>query len=140
MTEQLTKWKPIQGLSARYYIESISDTINELQILLFDDNDEEKKVLVSFKNSIISYESTYESFRSKLISDLDDQYGTKFYGTWTFFKVTNSSYLQWVSKHSYDTTKSLFLTHFCIIGLESIVDIIATDEPQVTLINYPERR
>ena len=52
MQEQWTRWEPIAGLAQKYYIESISDIIEGFKILLFDANDREKKVLVSFPNSV----------------------------------------------------------------------------------------
>lgn len=138
MTEQWTKWEPLPNLAGRYYLASIADTITELKIFFYHADDKEKKVLISFNNSIITYEGTYETYRSKLICDLDDRYDTRFYADWTFFKVTNSSYIKWLSEQSCHTINSSILTHFAFFAGETILDIIALNEPQVIFINKSE--
>ena len=134
MQEQWSKWEPITNLSKKYYVESISESIADgFKIILIDDKNPEKKVLISWPNSVDAYRSTYESFTLLTLHKLDERYGKQFYD-WTFFKIENSEYLNWVSEQSYGITESLNFKHFCIYGTESMVDIIANYEPEVSLI------
>ena len=127
------KWEPIEGLSSKYYINSILDGLEGLIVVLSDANDENKKVKVVFEDSVHTYRSTDESFRQSTINDLDEIYGTQFYSDWTFFKVTNSEYMQWLSAQSYSIIDSEPLIHFIFLAVDSVVDIIATYEPKVEL-------
>jgi len=135
MQEQWTRWEPIAGLSQKYYIESISDTIEGFKILLFDANDREKKILVSFPNSVDAYRSTDESYILLTVSNLDKVYGDKFYGEWTFFKIKNSEYLKWISVQSYSSSDFFNFTHFCFLATDSVVDVVTNYEPVVTHIS-----
>ena len=133
MTEQWTRWEPISGLAAKHYIESMFDGIDGFKIVLSGADDETKRVQIVFKDSVLAYRSTYEGFKVNIFSDLSKRYGTNFYAQWSFFKVNNSNYLQWVLEQA-GTTDSLSCMHFCVFSSEAIVDIIATYEPIVELI------
>ena len=134
LSEQWIQWKPINNLSPKYYIKSISDDIEGLKILLSDVKNEKQIVKIMFDDSTHSYRSTDESFRLSTINSLDKKYGTKFYSEWTFFKVDNSKYISWLSEQSYEIAESENLMHFSLIAVDSIVDVIAAYEPSVELI------
>jgi hypothetical protein len=134
MTEQWIKWEPIKDLQGSYYLESIADGKEEFIIYLMNKENKYKKIKVSFGDSVDSYRSTYESFRQKDIHDIQEKYGVDFCVEWTFFKVENSAYLQWLSEQSYSITQSLPLHHFVFITLNFFVDVIATCEPKIELI------
>jgi hypothetical protein len=129
--ENWERWEPISDLSSKYYIESISDSIKGFSVLLSDANDENKKVEVLFEDSVHAYRSTDESFRQITINSIDERYGTKFYAECTFFKVTNSEYIQWLSGQSYGIADSESLLHFSFLAVDSIVDVIAAYEPKI---------
>ena len=73
--------------------------------------------------------------RYKTIVALDEKYGPTFYGTWTFFKIINSSYISWVAEESCEFVKPKELIHFVFLAMDSVVDIIASEEPKFELIN-----
>jgi hypothetical protein len=66
-----------------------------------------------------------------MLNYIDEKYGTEFYSQWTLFKVTNSEYLEWISNQSFDIAESENLTHFAIVVVDSIIDIIAAYEPKI---------
>jgi|ERR1700733_3048098 len=134
MHEKWTRWEPIKNLSKHYYVKSISDTFSGgLKIKLIDDRDPEKKVLVSWPNSVDAYRKTYETFTLLTLSNIDKQYGENFKG-WTFFKIENSEYLKWISEQSCKITDSFNLKHFCIYSTEEMVDVLSCVEPEVSII------
>ncbi|MEV2911262.1 hypothetical protein ABNF65_22305 [Paenibacillus larvae] len=134
MEEKWGRWEPKVGLSSKYYVESLSDSIKGFRILLSDVNDEKKKIEVTFKESVHAYRSTDESFRQSSINIIDEKYGTEFYAEWTFFKVNNSKYIQWLSEQSYGIAESETLIHFSFVARDSIVDVIAAYEPEIKII------
>lgn len=134
MQEQWVKWEPIKGLFQKYYIESILDSINGFEIVLFEGHDKKEKVHVVFENSIDAYKCSEEGFRLKTIWELGDKYGKDFYGDWTFFKVINSRYLQWLSEESVGMYDSLSFIHFSFLVADSVLDVVTTYEPKVKII------
>jgi len=129
MIEQWMKCESKIELSGKYYVDSICDAKDGLVITVSDSIHEELKMRIVFKDSVHAYRSTNESYRQKILSELEDKYGTEFYTDWTMFKVGNSEYLKWLSEQSFEISESESLTHFSIIAVDSIVDIIATYEP-----------
>ena len=69
---------------------------------------------------------------------LSEHYGDSFYGTWTFFKVSNSEYLRWLSNQSFETMNSTFM-HFTFVTGNSILDVICTYEPKVKFVGTPQK-
>ena len=134
MTEQWVKWEPITDLFKKYFIDSISSSIEGFIVDLSGDSAEMKRVRVTFENSVAAHRDTNESFRLKLIEDLGEYYGDDFYGEWTFFKVTNSSYIQWLSEQASGIFDPSMFMHFSLIASDSILDIVASYEPRVELI------
>jgi hypothetical protein len=135
MTEQWVQWKPLEGLEKRYSIECISDDKNGFRITLSGSDQNTKKVIITFKNSVYAYRNTEEGLRIQIINELDKKYGDKFYVEWTFFKVINSSYLQWLSGESDTVADYLCLQHFSLLTADSIVDVLNHAEPTVTFLD-----
>jgi hypothetical protein len=93
--------------------------------------DKHKKILVTFNQSIDAYRSTDESFRLKTMSEIDQSQGSAFYGQWTFFKVENSNYIQWLAEEAPEIFIPKDYMHFSFISVEGFVDIVTTYEPIV---------
>lgn len=64
---------------------------------------------------------------------LSQKYGTNFYTEWTFFKIENSDYLNWIYKESCIANQSNELVHFCLMAMDDILDIVADYEPNVEI-------
>lgn len=135
--EKWIKWEPAKNLSGKYEIIKIVHTPNIFYITLFD-IDNNKKIKIVFRHSIDTYRITYETFRCNTISYLHEQYGPDFYSRWTFFKITNSKYLKWLSEESCTISDSMPFTHFCILTSETLVDIVTGYEPKVEFFTEPE--
>lgn len=128
------KWEPIHGLAKKYDIESIVDGKNGLVIRLYSDNKADKKVEIIFKNYVDAYRHTNESFRINTIHALANKYDSNFYGDWTFFMVKDSEYLRWLSQESSSYADMFPFIHFCFLGVDSIVDVLARYEPVVIFV------
>lgn len=132
MEEVWEIWEVGNDLITKYYIESVADNIEGFRIVLSDATDESKKVEILFEDSVHAYRSTDESFRQRTINKLDEHYGTEFYRNSTFFMVTNSEYIQWLSLQSYGIADSESVYHFSILAIDSVVDVIAAYEPKIS--------
>lgn len=131
MEEQWIQWNPIEKLASKYYIDFVIDKIETFKVNLIDTKSEREKIEIAFLEGVEAYTRVEESFRVKIIHELDKKYGTDFYGDWTFFKVHNSEYIKWLSEQSYKWSDTHKFMHFCLITADAIMDIIATYEPEV---------
>lgn len=117
------KWEPQKGLQNKYYIDEVTDDIEKgLSIVLSDE--EGKQLILNWDGVVESYMCTEESARTIL-------YDNPELTMWTFFKIENSQYLQWIVEQSIGICQNDKIHHFCIIGINSIVDIVAGYEPVV---------
>jgi len=132
MLEKWTRWEPINNLSKKYYVELITDDYYGFKILLSDAKNADKKVEILFRDSVDIYRRTNETFVLLTLKSLNDTYGIDFYGNWSFFKIENSEYLDWIKKQSYEISESLNFKHFCILGADDMIDVIANYEPKVS--------
>lgn len=132
--EQWVRWEPLIGLSTNYNIVSLSDKIEGFEILLSDEADDNKKIRIFFENSVEAYRSSDETYRLKTFEELDEKYGAKFYAKWSFFRVLNSQYLTWLADQSCGISESRALKHFSFFTTNSIVDVVASYEPKIELI------
>jgi len=130
MQEEWMWWEPLLDLQTKYHIESTFTTIESFVIVLSYVYDLDKKVKIKFTSPLKVYRKTYETLRYKTIVELDEQHGMSFYGNWTFFKIINSSYLERMlgREYSYNSTRG---THYCLITLDYMIDMISDTEPIV---------
>lgn len=134
MQELWTRWEPENILPRKYNIELVTETNNgELKITL-SDPDDTQKVYVTFPE-IDSYRNTNESYTLEIIHYLEKTYGRSFYANWTFFKIENSEYLEWLSDKSHGISDDYQMMHFCILGRDFLVDIACTSDPIILVEN-----
>lgn len=133
MAEEWTRWTPIEGLANKYYLETVSEHKQALTVTLCEESNIQKKVRISFGFSAEAHRDTYETYRHALICELDERYGKDFYVNWVFFKVNNSAYVRWLTEQSYGMSGADFM-HFSFLTSESVLDVLATKNPIVELI------
>ncbi len=131
MTETWTQWKPINGLYRKYDIDEIVDNKTGFMVILSELETQSKKIKIHFKESVESYCCADETLRCAIIADLHTRYGTAFYGDWTFFTVTDSHYIRWLSEQSCTISDGMALVHFSILAANTILDIAAISTPTV---------
>ena len=133
MTEKWAKWEPIEGIPTKMFIEKLVDDKNGT-LLVFKSEDENVTIQVLFEDSILSLRSTDEGRRLKTINLLDEKYGTDFYTKWTFFKVTNSDYVEWFNQETYDMYAAYNIGHYVFLTPDDVVEILSTYEPNVSAV------
>lgn len=132
--EHWIRWEPIHGLSQKYYLDSIVEAKKKFSVTLSDADDENIKVKIHFKQFVSFHQSTEETLTIKRLDELFCKYGEKFPTTWTFFKVANSSYVQFLADQSCGIIDPQGLTHYVLLAVDYFVDIIDPCEPTVTII------
>ena len=100
-------------------------------LLVFKSQDDNDTIQVIFQNSILSLRSTDEGRRLKTINFLEEKYETDFYAKWTFFKVANSTYVEWFNQETYDIYTSYNIEHYVFMTSDDVVEILSTYEPHV---------
>lgn len=133
MQESWIQWRPLDNLSGKYNLDSLMH-IEEGLVLRLSLGVDCKKLEIRFEHQIDAYRYTNDSFCFKVCGDLTKKYGLEFYAEWSFFTITNSDYLQWVSKNSQGYADAFSFIHFCIVGADEIVDVLARYEPIVRFI------
>jgi hypothetical protein len=133
MKEEWTRWEPIKGISGQFYLDSLAFSEEGLSIELSNKLNF-KKIQIKFNNPIDTYRYTDESVCFGIFGDLSKKYGNDFYSTWSFFKINNSEYLQWLSEVSGKSINSLPFIHFFIKSSDEIIDILSPHEPEVKII------
>lgn len=131
MIEQWIKWEPLLGLTETYCIDSICDSSDGFTIILSEEKDENKKIVMKFGYSVGSHRQTNEDLSSFVINELCKTYGENFYVNSSFFRVENSNYLKWLSEQSGAISDELQYKHFVIMTSDVILDIAARFEPTI---------
>lgn len=125
--EKWTRWEPINGLSGQYSLDYFAWSEKGFVVELISGKKEER-IQILFDEYIDAFRYTNESFYLKLPGD--------FYGEWNFFKATNSEYLKWLSEKSCTLSDRMHFIHFCILGGDEVIDIVANYEPKVRFMEY----
>lgn len=133
MQEKWIRWEPIIGLSKKYHSKLISNSHSRGFVIKLA-NEIDKKISIKFPGSVISYRITNESYIFDTLTFLESHYDKNFYAEWTFFKIENSEYLEWIKKQSYGAYDDLKLKHLCILADDLRFDFITSYEPEVKYI------
>lgn len=131
MVETWIQWRPIEGLARKYDIEEVVHNNTGFNVVLCDISKRNSKLEIHFEDWVEAYRCADETLRCRVIVDLDKQYGTKFYGDWTFFIVTNSLYIKWFSEQSCTISDGIELVHYSILAANTVLDIAAISKPRV---------
>ena len=112
--DKFEKWAPVHK-EGQYDVVEIKYTAQGVSFVMQDDKREEK---LFHHENIVPYNVTDETYRADLWK-LENR----------FLKATDSEYLNiFKAKSPVFPEKS---THYCIIGTNIVIDIIATKEPEV---------
>lgn len=136
MSEYWTKWEPVKGVSAKYYIDSVFDSDDRGFIIELSEQDGNKKrIRILFKDWVWSYKYVQEIFAANRLAEIRKKYGEDFFNGHTFFKITESNHLQQLSQESSGILNYYGgAIHFCFVSAESILDVIANYEPIIEFI------
>ena len=128
-----SRWQPNTAvLDGNYHITKVDDNNKNFKIMLQHEHTMQQ-VEIIFADLVLASRHVDEGLRFILFSELSTKYGDDFYAQWAFFKVTNSEFLEWLSVYSGTVSDQLNLTHFVIKGTDSLLDIVASYEPEIKI-------
>ena len=134
MHEQWTQWRPIEQLAPQYYTTAIINAATGFHIRFGESNNNPRGLFITFEHSIGAYRITNEGNRAAKLLYLNDTYGHDFFAKWSFFKVVNSDYLEWISQEAAGIFDPKSTEHLVLITENSIIDIVSSYEPTIEII------
>jgi hypothetical protein len=136
--EEWTRWTPIQGLDGNYYLDFFAWSAKGFIVELISGK-KGKKIQIVFADYIDAFRYTNESFYLKVLDNTSAKQDVDFYKNFSLFKITNSQYLAWLSEKSCTLSDRCDFIHFCILGGDEVIDIVANYEPKVTIMDYDSK-
>jgi hypothetical protein len=133
--EQWLQWKPAENLAKAHFVETIIDEMDRLIITLFESYEQNKTFQLIFDNTVIAYRSVDEGYRLMTPDNCVQNNGTNLWRGWTFFKASNSSYINWLQEQSDEKINLNVVTHFVVFAENFIVDVAAINEPIIKYID-----
>jgi len=124
MTEQWIQWTPCEDLHGKYMIKKLTADANGLIVDLYAYNGDNHIIEVACKP--YAQASRYNSKQWRLhdlCNQLSKSYGEEFHKNWTFFKVLDSEYLEWLDDESGTVSSYCGIMHFCVLAENGVVDI-----------------
>jgi hypothetical protein len=131
--EQWEYWGLVQGVVKSYYITKVFSGEDHFTLVLSAGYDTTLKVRVVFYKTVMAYRMATETYNLTILDYLYKQYGKQFYNQWSTFKVIHSKYIAWLLQESCQIDQPF--KHFSFWGIDSVVDVIAIDEPHIERIS-----
>lgn len=126
LSEQWIKLNQTQCLAQSYNVEKIVHSIDKFEIFFAADVlNLQGKIWITFEEGIFSYRHTKVCFRKKTLKALCEQNGQGFL-EWPFFKVNDSSYIQWLIKQSGGIFSAGDFVHFAFVTRDSLLEVIVS--------------
>lgn len=123
------KWIPKPTpLHIIYDLVALIDDYDGLSITLSDEANNHYKITWSGK--VESYFCNSEEARLDFISTTYKSLKEQF-GDWSFYKVRQSEYVNWVSKSSCNLISETRLEHYLIVTKNNLVEVVTYTDPEV---------
>lgn len=132
-------WKPVNNLKKDYFIKSISDYVDKLEIELIGCHGNNQKITFTFKSGIECYQKIDEGSRLLLFEEFCKKYPSDAYTQWSFFIRKNSFLLDKIIAEKPNISESSKLIHFCFFTYDFVIDVIAQDNPTTLIEKHYEK-
>lgn len=126
-------FKPMENLNFWASMNYLRSEDRDLFIQFNDRGGSRKKLTITFKGSVCAYRITEESAAHGMLCSLLNRYGDNFIAEQRFFEVRKASYFEDVVRDCYSDEYILKLTHYCFVGTEEFIDVIADSVPSYYL-------
>lgn len=132
--DQWIRWEPISNLAEKYFVGNVDDNDQSLIFTLVNLYDNTIKTTVHFDKTAYAYATTsYPDLLTK-VDKLAEQYGKEFIKQWSFFKVNHSTFIKTIHQQEPQIPNVDKWIHFVLVCTNSIIEVIAVNEPRVELI------
>jgi hypothetical protein len=133
MIEKIKIWKPLSEIGGRYWFESVFYENYNLIFSFKKHEQQDTHVRIVCKGHVGSYKYTDESYKQESFEYIDTIEDIKAVRPWCFYKVENSCYLKIMSEESNTWSDHIHFEHYCVLGVDEVIDIISAGEPVVEL-------
>ena len=128
------KWLPDDpNLSKKYVVTAIEDIIGAFNIYLHDKRIQ-KSICLNFYKSALIFRKTDINYRFaelERISSEQSEQKESFCKEWSFFKISDSEYLNELIEEACGILNPQNFIHFVIVGSNCVVDVITNYEPMI---------
>lgn len=125
--ERWNIWHPLKSASGDFRVHSFVDVLYNFEIYLF--NEVDQRIIFGFGESVLGYRVSQEICTMQTQAAISARYGDDFLTQSIFFKVTNSMYIK---ELDLEDTKKQAAQHFVFFDIDSMVDVIAMEEPAIS--------
>lgn len=124
--EKWIRWKPIEKISEKLYLEELKCNKDGLTLNLKENKN--SPILIIHFDGYFSYRVTDEGDLLKTLYEIEE---SEDLGKWTLFVVENSLYIQWFHKQSFDTHRDDEIVHYLIATPNDVIEVLDSDIPTV---------
>lgn len=132
MQEQWLRWEPSLKVANSYIFEKISEKAErseKFNIELIDNLLQNKKLKIKFKDGVLAYRLVKNEFRQQTLIQLQSLYDAE-YLNWPFFKVQNSTYIEWLTKQACNIYPPEDFVHYVFLTKNYTLDVIDSSGPE----------
>jgi hypothetical protein len=126
MSEEFIVWDPLPNVAGKYNITAVEEHDEGLNVMLVETTNPAKGLRITFKGPTHFYHHTDTPYAHPAGPELRVHAAT-----WTFFKVHNSPYMEWISEQSYGVADERKLSHYLFLAANGTLDVIKGSEPHV---------
>lgn len=124
-SEQWVIWEPLADILGVVYLNILSDADQEFKVGLTvaGDGNRRQQLQLLFKRTVLFYQYSDETTRLLTLGSLEE--------IRPVFKVVNSTLINSLSNDAGECKFLADAVHFSILEIDSMIDIVATCEPQI---------
>jgi hypothetical protein len=130
--ERWDKWQPKIEFPNKIWFESLFQDRSGLKIQF--ESEDNRKVIVIFEHSVLSYRVTDEGDLLQTISFWSSEYGNDFF-SWPLYKSSNSSFINWFNEESCGKFEEEHIEHYVFITPNEIIEVLSAIPPQLIINN-----
>lgn len=126
--EKWERWTVNPEIPAKLELQALIDDKDGLRLVLTDVHENTYTFL--FDGLVLSYRNTDEGTLIKTLEHLYKHDDPDFFGDWTLFQVTDSSYLKWLAEESTNIYEMVYnIQHYVFLTSNDVIEVLSTEPP-----------
>lgn len=126
--EKWERWTINPEIPAKLDLQALIDDKDGLTLVLTDAHENTYTFL--FDGLVFSYRNTDEGTLFRTLKHLSKHYNPDYFGDWTLFQVTDSSYLKWLVEESENIYETVYdIKHYVFLTSNDVVEVLSTEPP-----------
>ena len=126
--EKWERWTVNPEIPAKPYLQALIDDKDGLRLVFMDTHENTYTFL--FDGLVLSYRHTDEGTLIRTLEHLYKHHDPDFFGDWTLFQVTDSSYLKWLAEESTNIYETVYnIQHYVFLTSHDVIEVLSTEPP-----------